>query len=111
MPVVLVIASAVENCGPGLVGQLGRVGEQPVKIRLWGTHACICHEEDPARVLEEPTFLGGGEGGFGTEDGGVYAGGYGVQQEEIEFTLVWRSLRSGGEIDLASLAVIRTIGA
>ena len=109
MPVIFVIAGAIKDRGPSLVGQLGRVGEQPVEFRFWGTHACICHQEDSARVLEEPAFLGGGERGLGAEDGGIYAGGYRMQEEEIEFALVWRVLCSSGEIDLSPLATHTTI--
>ena len=99
MAVIFVIASAIKDCGPTLVGQLGRVGEQPVKVRFRGTHACVRHQEDSACVFEEPALLSDGEGGLGAEDGGVDAGGYGMQEEEIVLAFVWWSLRSSGEID------------
>ena len=49
--------------------------------------------------------MGGCEGRFGTEDRGIDAGGYGVQEEEIEPALVWRALRSRRQVDLPSSAV------
>ncbi len=48
--------------------------------------------------------MGGGEGGFGDEDGGGYAGGYGVEEEEVESAFVGWTLGSGSEIDLIHLA-------
>ncbi len=46
----------------------------------------------------------GGEGGGGEEEGGGYAGGYGVEEEEVESAFVGWALGSGGEIDLIALA-------
>ena len=98
--IVFVTARAVKDGGPSLVlGQLGRVGEEPVPVRFRAAHACVRHQGDSARVLEEPALLAGGDGGFGAKDGGGDAGGYGVQEEEVEFAFVGWSLCASGEIN------------
>ena len=101
MPIILMVASAIKDCGPSLIRQLGRVREQPVKINVGGSHARVGHEEDPTGIFEEPTLLGRGEGGLSTKDGSINAGSDGVQKEEIESAFVRWTLCSRGKIDLS----------
>ena len=63
MPIILTVARAIEDRGPSLIRQLGKMGEQPIKVRFWGSYAGLSHWEDSNCILEEMILLDKGEGG------------------------------------------------
>ena len=95
MSIILVVAGAIEDRRPGLIGELRGMGEQPVPVELRTAHACVGHEVCTAGVLQQTALLSGAEGGLGGEDCGVDGGGDGVEQEEVEGAFVWGMLGAG----------------
>ena len=71
VPVILVIASASEDCCPSLFGDFGRVRKQPIEVGFASAQSSVGHEGALARVLKKSAFLGGGEYGLVAEKRGV----------------------------------------
>ena len=72
MPVVLVVASAIEDGSARLIGQFGRMREQPSEIRFRSAHFRADHEVTPVGILDKSALMRGGRSWLIAENWAVH---------------------------------------